>query len=165
MIGAVFLLLLGFGLVIAEVFFPSMGILSLLAGGSILGATVLAFQESNAAGWSVLLTGIIGLPFIVFAAFRLFPRTPVGRRMVMAGSDWKPEERAAVEHSAARYVGQSGRAESSLRPAGIAMFGDDRVDVVTRGEHLERGTAVHAVRFVGNRLVVEAATENPDNQS
>ncbi len=52
-------------------------------------------------------------------------------------------------------------AASSLRPAGIADFGGQRVDVITRGEHIEARTPVLALRFEANRLVVESSPEEP----
>ena len=101
------------------------------------------------------MVAIGGVPVAIYFAFRFFPRTPLGKRMVAPGSEWKKEERAAVEHAAAKFVGQKGAAASALRPTGIAMFNGERLDVVTRGEHIEPGVPVRAVRFVANRLVVE----------
>ncbi|KAA3608059.1 MAG: hypothetical protein DWQ01_13360 [Planctomycetota bacterium] len=159
MILPLILILIGFGLVLAEVFFPSLGVLSILAGISIIASVILAFQESNPFGIAILTVAVAGVPVTVFLAFRVFPRTPVGRRMVNPGFNWKAEERAAVQHRAAQFVGRSGVAESPLRPAGIADFAGERLDVVTRGEHVDPGTRVRAVRFVANRLIVEAEPE------
>lgn len=157
MLLAIALLVLGLALVVAEVFFPSLGFLTLIAGAALIGSVVAAFHVSTIFFVGILIAAIAGLPLTFFFAFRFFPRTPFGKRMINPGSDFKKEERAAVEHAAARFVGQFGQAQSLLRPTGIAMFGEERLDVVTRGEHLEPGTPVKAVRFVGNRLVVEQA--------
>ena len=50
MIPAILLLGLGLALVVAEVLFPSFGILSVLATVAIVAAVALAFRESNQAG-------------------------------------------------------------------------------------------------------------------
>ncbi len=155
------LLFLGFALVAAEVFFPSAGVLSLLAGSSLIASIVLGFSENMMLGWTLLAVTLIGLPLVVVSAFRLFPRTPMGRRMIQGGATWDKDERAAVEHAAERFVGCRGTAASSLRPAGIVDFGGQRVDVITRGEHIDAGTPVLALRFEANRLVVETASEEP----
>ena len=161
MTAAIFLLLLGFGLVAAEVFFPSFGVLSILAGAALIGSVVLAFQESSGAGWTFLVVIGVCLPALVVLAFRVFPRTPLGRRMLASGVDWTPEERAAVDRSARGLVGRHGQALSPLRPAGIAEIDGERVDVVTRGEHLQAGTPVEVIQTVGNRIIVQqAATED-----
>lgn len=151
------LLLLGFGCIAAEALFPSFGALALAAVAAVIGAVVFAFRESDTFGWILAVVAVLGLPTCFLLAFRVFPKTPLGRRMVAQGSGWSKEERAAVEHAARRFVGQEGRAQSPLRPAGIALFGGERVDVITRGEHLEPGTPVRALQFEGNRLVVERA--------
>ena len=155
MILAIALLILGFGFVLAEVFFPSLGVLSLIAGGCIIGGVVVGFDYSTALGAGILLVGLFGVPVAIFVAFRYFPRTPLGKAMINQGTEWSKEEREAVEHAAARFVGEVGRAHCLLRPTGIAMFNGERLDVVTRGEHIEPGSPVRAVRFVANRLVVE----------
>ncbi len=160
------LLLLGFGLVAAEVFFPSAGLLSLVAGCTLIGSVILAFQESSGLGWLVLIIALVGLPLVVVLAFRVFPRTPAGRRMIQGGATWGKGERAAIEHPIARFVGQRGVAISPLRPSGIAQFGDERVDVISRGDHVPAGTEVLALRFEANRLVVEVphpSSESPQS--
>ena len=50
--------------------------------------------------------------------------------------------------------GSSGVAESFLRPAGIARFGDRRIDVTSEGDFIEKGDPVEIVRTSGNRVVV-----------
>ncbi len=47
-------------------------------------------------------------------------------------------------------VGDRGVAESPLRPAGRALFGDDYVDVVTDGTFIDAGDAVCVIELSGN---------------
>lgn len=54
--------------------------------------------------------------------------------------------------------GATGRTISALRPAGTALFHDDRREVVTRGEFLPVGTPVRVLRIEHNRIVVEQAS-------
>jgi membrane-bound serine protease (ClpP class) len=58
-------------------------------------------------------------------------------------------------------VGQQGESLSDLRPTGIALIGGKRVDVVTRGELLERGSRVQVLMIEGNRVVVGAIKPGP----
>ncbi|UOQ73484.1 hypothetical protein MUN79_05990 [Hymenobacter cellulosilyticus] len=53
--------------------------------------------------------------------------------------------------------GTVGRTLSALRPAGTALFDDDRREVVTRGEFLASGTPVRVLGIEQNRIVVEQA--------
>jgi membrane-bound serine protease (ClpP class) len=47
-------------------------------------------------------------------------------------------------------VGDRGVAESPLRPAGRALFGDDYVDVVTDGTFIDAGDEVCVIELSGN---------------
>ncbi len=51
-------------------------------------------------------------------------------------------------------VGDWGVAESPLRPAGKAIFGDDYLDVVTDGSFVDKGKQVRVIEISGNRIVV-----------
>ncbi|MCC2545862.1 NfeD family protein [Hymenobacter sp. BT175] len=69
-----------------------------------------------------------------------------------------------VNHSRVRDVrnpdvqpGTTGRTLSALRPAGTALFDDDRREVVTRGEFVPAGAVVRVLGIEQNRIVVEKA--------
>lgn len=55
-------------------------------------------------------------------------------------------------------VGDSGVANSPLRPAGKVAFGDEIVDVITEGEFVEAGSSVRIVQKQGTRVVVRSIT-------
>lgn len=54
-------------------------------------------------------------------------------------------------------VGREGVATTDLRPAGTALVGEERVDVVTEGEFIAQGSPLRVLRSEGYRLVVRAA--------
>ena len=56
--------------------------------------------------------------------------------------------------------GSKGIAESILRPAGKALFKDERYDVVTEGDFIEKGSAVVIIAVQGNRIIVTRDQEN-----
>lgn len=53
--------------------------------------------------------------------------------------------------------GRNGWASSYLRPAGVALIDDKRVDVLTEGDFIPAGTAVRVKRVEGARIFVEPA--------
>lgn len=148
------LLVLGMVFIFLEVMFPSAGILTVLAVASLVGGGWLAATGEGLLGY--VITCLVLLPGTFALAVRVFPRTPWGRRFILAGPTFaKDEDRAAVEHLE-ELVGQKGMATSPLRPSGVARIGDRRVDVVTRGEMIPSGTPVYVREVIGNRIVVEA---------
>lgn len=53
---------------------------------------------------------------------------------------------------------EQGQAETDLHPGGIARIGGRRIDVVSAGELIPRGSDVRVTAVEGNRVVVEQAT-------
>jgi len=45
----------------------------------------------------------------------------------------------------------------NLHPAGRALFDGERVNVITHGEFIEKGSAVKVIEAHGSRIVVEKA--------
>jgi membrane-bound serine protease (ClpP class) len=150
--GATLLLVLGLGLVLAEVLFPSFGILSVLATAALVGSIVLAFGESTTLGIRFLVAMALLVPAVIVAGFKLFPRTPFGRRMTVSGLSFGSSP--TLDARDLDLTGKSGVVEAPCRPAGMARIDGRRVDVVARGEFLEAGARVRVAEVQGNRVVV-----------
>ena len=153
---AVAVLLLGLGLafIVAEVLFPSLGLLSLLATACIVGALAVAFAQSTSAGMQFLVAVAVLVPAVMLLGFKLFPKSPMGRRMVAPGLSFG--SRPATDARDEALAGREGVVESALRPTGIARIEGRRVDVVTRGELVDVGARVRVIEVSGNRIVVAA---------
>jgi membrane-bound serine protease (ClpP class) len=147
-------LLLGLGLafLVAEVFFPSFGLLSICATVAIVAAVVVAFRESTQGGVNFLVATAVLVPAVILVGLKLFPRSPFGRHMVAPGLSF--ESQAASDPRDLLLLGVEGELEADCRPAGVARLAGRRVDVVSRGEPIERGARVRVVEVKGNRVVV-----------
>lgn len=155
MTAAVLLLVLGLGLIVAEIFFPSLGLLSVLATGAIVAAVVMAFQESNALGVRFLVAIAVLVPLTIVLGFKVFPRSPIGKRMVVNGPSFAATQGSDPRQS--ELLGKQGTVETDCRPAGMARLDGRRIDVVTRGEYIDAGVSVRVVDVQGNRVVVARA--------
>ena len=51
-------------------------------------------------------------------------------------------------------LGTTGTALTDLRPAGVARFGQDRVDVVSEGDFVPVGSTLKVLRVEGSRVTV-----------
>lgn len=146
------LLVIGYLLLLIEVFVtPGLGLLGLAGLACLGGGCVLAFVWYGAERGTLLVAAtLVGATALLV----IVPKTRFGRRMVHR------ESLASAQASESRVeVGQVGTAESDLRPAGIARFGDLRESVVADGEFLATGTAVRVVEISGSRVVVESVSE------
>lgn len=150
------LLALGLIFIILEVFIPSMGLLGTLAACSIIGGGVLAYvQDPGGIFLGYILVSVVMIPTIVLTALKIFPKTPIGKHFTLAGPSFNPKDAQAVEKGIEELVGKEGETLTPLHPAGIAVIGDRRVDVVTRGEMIEKECLVRVIKVEGNRIVVE----------
>lgn len=152
MIGAILLLGLGLAFVIAEVLFPSFGVLSVLATAAIAGACYLAYQESSSAGNTFLGATAVLVPLTIMLGFKLFPKSPIGKHMVVGGLSF--DSAAATDDRDLALVDREGEIEAPCHPTGMARIDGRRVDVVSRGGWLEKGQRVRVAEVRGNRVVV-----------
>jgi membrane-bound serine protease (ClpP class) len=157
------LLLVGAGsaLLVIEVFItPGFGLLGVLGLMALLGGLGLSLVGVGAT-WEamVMATGRVVLSLLLalaatLAMLRVLPRLPFGRRLVLETAMTADAGYASAPASDRRWLGQRGRATTPLRPAGLAEFAGERVDVVSDGEFIEPGAPITVIRVDGNRIVV-----------
>jgi membrane-bound serine protease (ClpP class) len=116
---------------------------------------------------SVLLVGVG-----VWLLGKVLPKTSLYRALIVEGGLSKDKGYVSSDVSRNQtFLGRQGVALTFLRPAGTAAFGDDRLDVVSSGDLIPRGTPVTVVQVQGGRVVVEKAEpqstepEQPENHA
>ncbi len=152
------LVIVGLVLIIAEVFFVSMGILGGIATVALLAAVFLAFTKSTTLGFVFLAVVAIAVPLTIFYAFRWLPLTPFGKKLFLGGPKHDEVQGGAQEEGLDGLLHQTGVTTSALRPSGYARIGHRRIDVITRGEMLEEDTPVRVIDVEMNRVVVKEVT-------
>ena len=70
---AVFLFLACAAFVIAEVFVPSGGVLSICAMACLIGGVGIFFNYSMTAGWIGIAIAVVMVPTVVIIAYKIFP--------------------------------------------------------------------------------------------
>ncbi len=151
----------GLALLVAEVFFiPGFGVAGALGIAALLGALVLSMTGAgDTAAFVVAAVGRVVTALLValvagLALLRLLPRLPFARRMVLESNLGTGPAYGSAPLSDQRWIGKRGHAASVLRPAGIADIEGERVDVVSDGALIERGTPIQVIHVDGNRIVV-----------
>lgn len=145
------LLILGAVLIFLETVLPGLiagiiGFICLLAAVG-LGYNDFGFQTGN------LILGIVvaGLLVGFWCWLKFFPESRMAQKFVSqhAVGDLGVD-RPELLHG-------TGTAVTQLRPSGVATINGQRVDVVTEGGLIERGTPVKVVAVEGSRIVVRAS--------
>lgn len=153
---AVLLTCIGSLILMAEVFFPSGGLLSLLAGCALLGAIYSAYTESGVMGGLVFATvQVVLAPLIIYFGLKILPSTPMGKILVGKAPTADEVEPDDERH---QLVGRVGVARSKLLPAGAIEIEGQLIDCVSKSQAIEVGEYVKVIEVRGNRVVVRRAT-------
>ncbi len=148
----VILQLVGVLVIIAEIIIPSGGILSVLAVGLFGYSLYIVFsQVSASAGMVFVMADIIVIPILVYFGIKVLAKSPVTLRARLSKKDGVTSQN--LEQN--RYLGMVGRAVTDLRPSGVAIINESRIDVVTRGEYLEKQTEIVVTAVRGNQIIVK----------
>ncbi|MGQ9576959.1 MAG: NfeD family protein [Thermoguttaceae bacterium] len=162
----VLLLLIGLGLALADIFFPSGGILAFLAICAIIGAVVKAFLAGSTLGLIILGVTLFGLPAVVILALKWWPSTSMGRKVLLpvpTSEEVLPENHPRRKLES--LVGRVGRAKCKMLPSGIITIDNQSFDAVSEGAPIEAGQRVRVIEVRTNRLIVEGLAEEPLSQS
>lgn len=136
---------------IAEFVLPSAGILTFIAASLIGYSLYIVFTDiSTFAGMMFVLADLFVLPVAVFAGFKLMASSPVTLKTALSRDAGYTSQSEAL----AGWLGKTGEAITDLRPAGTAKIEGKRVDVVSRGEYINKGSLIRVTAVDGNRVVV-----------
>ena len=151
------LLIAGIGFLTAEIFHPGFGLPGIL-GILALAMDILISARTLAQG--LLFTAIAALIVlaVLVAGAVLISKGKLPGKLVLRDSNGSGEGFVS-SGDAGVSAGQTGRAVTVLRPAGIAEIGGVRMDVVTRGEFIPEGAALRVISAEGSRVVVCPAEE------
>lgn len=154
------LFILGAVLVAIEFMVPGFGIAGTLGIISLLLGIVVASRVVS----PPVLVGIIAAVLLVIVsllvwAYRSATKGGKISRTLLLHSRLDKEQGYTSVQPEESLVGMEGVALSMLRPSGTAQIGDRRVDVVTEGEFIPKGTKVKVIKVEGFRVVVARADD------
>ena len=141
-------------LVVAEVFLPSGGILSICALACVVGGVVICFRYSTAAGWLGIVVAVVMIPSLLVGAYRVLPKTRFGRRVILSRPVRQRGDAIADGAQLAELMGQVGQVLTPLRPVGTCSFAGRRVECVAESGYVPKGKAVQVIRVEGTQLTV-----------
>ena len=160
---AILLLILGCGLIIAEVFIPS--------GGMILVMCVISFVTSfwcaYKAWWgdspvyftSYVVSLIVLIPAVLVGLYKVLNDTRVGDRILLSGPEL--QDVTPYQHEEARlsqYLGRRGQTITLLTPGGLVRIDGERLHAFSEGVMIQPGADVEIVAVRGTRVLVREVT-------
>ncbi|RMF87735.1 MAG: hypothetical protein D6741_20210 [Planctomycetota bacterium] len=162
----VLMVFVGLALAILELFFVSHGILSVLAVLSLITAVVMGFMYSTLLGEILLTVSMLGIPGFVVLAIYIWPRTPIGRRVLLPEVS---EETVLPDNPQLKalqsLVGEVGLTKASLLPSGPVEINGRTYDALSEGSAIEAGVPVRVVAVQGAWIVVRPLADEEDDDT
>lgn len=147
--------LVGVAVIIAEFIVPSFGILAILSIGVFGFSIYWVFTHLPVSvGVGFVAFDLVLIPILVIIGIRILAASRATLRNELdskSGAVSQPPEWSAI-------AGKEGTSCTMLRPAGSVMIEGRKYDVVSRGEYIEKGTAITVVAIDSNRVVVKRKT-------
>ncbi|MFU8859561.1 MAG: NfeD family protein [Cyclonatronaceae bacterium] len=159
------LFFIGVVLIIIEIFFiPGFGVagglgISLVIfslGASLIGNVGFRFppmEHISMAVWTLTITLVIGILLLMSLA-RYLPQNQMFSRLVLMESTDRNTGYTSAK-SLDDLIGMEGVTITPLRPSGVILVDDRRVDVISDGEFVENGARVRVVDTGSSRVVVK----------
>lgn len=153
------LLIVGVILLLLETVLPGM-IAGIIGLSCLLAGVVVAYSRFGTSGGNIALIGtvvVLGVGLLVWMKF--FPESRLGRTIISESTVGN------IDAEQPQLLHQTGTAFTNLRPSGTAVIDGRRVDVVTEGSMIAKGTPVRVVALEGIRVVVRAITADEARRS
>ena len=159
LIFAVFLFFLSAALIIAEVFVPSGGLISVCALACLIGGIAIFFRHSATAGWIGIIIAIVMIPSIVIIAYKIFPRTRFGKSVTLSPPQREQGDAIPDTEALKKLLGAEGAVLTPLRPVGMCDFSGRRVECVAESGYVDKGKKVKVIDVESTRVTVRVIEE------
>ncbi|MCA9070375.1 MAG: hypothetical protein KDA84_15695 [Planctomycetaceae bacterium] len=166
---AISLLLLGLALIIAELFIPSGGVISLLSFVCLVAALYSAhdawWDQHRARFWWFVGSSVGLIPFTIGATLFLISRTRLGNRVLLEApklEDVTPYSQEAEQRK--QLIGKRGKTLTLMTPGGLVIVEGKRHHAEAEGQMLDPEQPIQVIAVRGNRVVVrpyEPSSEEP----
>jgi membrane-bound serine protease (ClpP class) len=142
-------------LIVAEVFIPSAGIITICAIGCLAGGIAIFFSQGGpVAGWIGISVAVVMLPTVWIIAYRLFPKTRFGKSVMLAPPQQQGGGGVPDSDRINTLIGTKAVVITPLRPVGICDFSGERLECVAESGYVEKGKTVQVIRVAGTQLTV-----------
>ncbi|MHB0946472.1 MAG: NfeD family protein [Sedimentisphaerales bacterium] len=151
---AIFLFLLSAALLVAEVFIPSFGLITVCSLACLAGGLSIFFKVSPTAGWAGVAVAIVMIPSVLVGAYKIFPKTSFGKSVSLDMPKKQKGEGIADIDELSGMLGRKGITITVLRPVGICDFAGKRLECVAESGYVGRGITVEVIKIEGTQLTV-----------
>ncbi len=157
---AIFLYFASAALLIAEVFVPSGGIISVCALSCLVGGLVIFFRHSAMVGWAGVAIAVVMIPTVFITAYKIFPRTRFGKSVILSPPERQKGDAVPDTSEIKELLGAEGVVLTPLRPVGMCDFSGQRVECVAEGGYVDKGKKVKVINVESTQVTVRVIEES-----
>lgn len=161
---SIILLFLFYFLLVIEFFLPTGGMLGAAAVATLAATIFVAFSHSVAAGITMVVISLLTTPLIFMTVVRYWPHTPIGRRMLNrrpGEADAEAPPKTTPRGTPLReLIGRIGIAKSNLLPSGLVAIDGQKLNAVSTGMPIDKGTRVIVTKTHAGVIQVRAAADD-----
>ncbi|MHC4757304.1 MAG: NfeD family protein [Planctomycetota bacterium] len=157
---AVLLYFLCAALLIAEVFVPSGGIISIIALGCLIGGVAIFFNHSKAAGFAGIFVAILMIPAVVILTYKVFPKTKFGKSILLSPPEREKGDAIPDTNELQKMLGSEGKVITPLRPVGMCEISGQRIECVAESGYVDKDKKIKVIRVQGTQLTVRVVEES-----
>ena len=156
---AVFLYLACAVLIIAEVFVPSGGLISIFALACMIGGVAIFFHYSSTAGWVGICVAAVMIPAALVVAYKIFPKTRFGKSVTLTPPERQQGDAVPDTPELKELLGAVGVVLTPLRPVGMCDFSGKRVECVAESGYVDKDKKVKVIDVESTQLTVRIIEE------
>jgi membrane-bound ClpP family serine protease len=151
-------------LVVVEVFVPSGGVIAVVSVGCAAIGIYCLFRADPSHVWGFIgIASVVVLgPAVMAFALKVWPSTPIGRRMLGEPPPEQVEAQRLEEQKQrdrmAALVGVEGRVLTDLRPVGMIEVDGQRVEALSQTSFVPAGSRVRITAVEGTQIKVRPIT-------
>lgn len=147
-------------LAMVDLYVPSAGMLLLLSLVAAVGSVVFGFQSGTTSGMTMLTLVAATIPILGMVAIRIWPHTPIGRRIVLGLPPEAPTVSNDKQNTLNELVGYVVVSEYPLMPSGQISINHRAYNAFAEAGYIEAGWRVEVVGVRQRDLIVRV-TDKP----
>ncbi|MBN2589663.1 MAG: hypothetical protein JXA96_07365 [Sedimentisphaerales bacterium] len=141
-------------LIIAEVFIPSGGLISVLAIICVIGGVIACFHINTFVGFLGIIVAIIMIPGALYLTYRILPNTRFGKSVTLAPPERQEGDAVPDTSELKEMLGEIGIVISPLRPVGMCNFSGQRLECVAESGYVDKGKKIKVIKIESTQLTV-----------
>ncbi|WP_342431160.1 nodulation protein NfeD [Neobacillus sp. FSL H8-0543] len=150
------LFITGLALILLELFISG-GIVGILGFVAIISSLFLAADNVVHMGISLLIAIVVSILISILLIKVFGKKLRLFKKLILTDST-NTESGYVSNINRSELVGLDGYALTILRPSGTILIGNERIDAVSEGAFIDKGSKVKVVKAEGARIVVRART-------